>query len=144
MPIEKRTVRDLLDQLDMYIGLLERMEIPSPAEVEKDQDIQHLLNHRLHTAVEICIDIGSHIASALKLGGYQEAADVFELLARHRIIDENLLAKMTDAIKARNVLVHKYADIDYQLIIRNLEDDIADLREFGGQINEFLKKQTDN
>ncbi len=142
MPIEKRTIRDLLDHLDLYIGLLDRMEIPSPAEVSDNLDVQHLLNHRLHTAVEICIDIGSHIASALKLGGYQEAADVFELLARHRIIDDKLFKNMIDAVKARNVLVHKYADIDYQLVIGNLEDDIADLREFGRQINEFLKKQT--
>lgn len=139
MTIEDKTIGELLDLLTLYTDLLERMELPSPEEIAKDYDIQHLLNHRLHTAVETCIDIASHIASIQKLGGYQQATDVFQLLAQHQIIDQSLFQKMTQAVKARNVLVHKYADVDYHVIVRNLEDDIADLREFGRQINQYLK-----
>lgn len=96
MAIERRTVEELLDQLELYIGLLERMDLPSTAEIDRDIDAQHLLNHRLHTAVETCIDIASHIASAKKLGGYQEAVDVFKLLAQHQIIGGGLFDKMSD------------------------------------------------
>lgn len=143
MGIERKVIEELLDQLDLYLSLLERMEIPSDAELLENHDVQHLLSHRLHTAVEICIDIAAHIVSGLKLGGYQESVDLFQLLTQNKIIDKPIFNQMRDAIGERNVLVHKYASVDYPLIVRNLEEDISDLRNFAAQIHMFLEKQED-
>jgi uncharacterized protein YutE (UPF0331/DUF86 family) len=143
MGIEIKVIEDLLDQLELYLSLLERMEIPSNAELIDDYDIQHLLSHRLHTAVEICIDIAAHIVSGLKLGGYQESVDIFQLLVRNKIIDKSLFEKVKDAVGERNILVHKYAKVDYPLVVRNLEKDIGDLRNFAAQIYIFLEKKGD-
>lgn len=52
MPIEREIVEKLLDQLKDYIYDLESMRFTED-ELAGNRDTQHLLNHRLHTAVVI-------------------------------------------------------------------------------------------
>lgn len=56
MPLNTLIIFDLLEQLKDYIRDLETMDF-TLSDLETDRDIQHLVNHRLHLAVEICIDM---------------------------------------------------------------------------------------
>lgn len=142
MAIDKDTIQSLLEELEQYIFDIETMSFTTN-DVIGSRDLQHLLNHRLHTAVEICIDIASHISAALRLPREENAADIFEVLARHGIIDKNLKPGMVDAVRERNILIHEYGKVDYELVVGNLEDDLNDLRNFAAQIHLFLEKQED-
>lgn len=140
MPIDKTIIYNLLEELQDYIYDLENMNF-TISELEENRDIQHLINHRLHTAVEICIDIAMHIASALELPGRDSAIDVILLLGKEDIISRKLAAQFQKAPKLRNLLIHGYARVDYQMLFRDYKDDISQMKQFAYQIKEYLEKK---
>jgi uncharacterized protein YutE (UPF0331/DUF86 family) len=139
MAIDRPTLESLLEKLHEYVRRIESMEF-SQHELETHIDIQDLLTHRLHTAVEVCIDIAGHLAAGLELPGRQAALDVFELLAANTVISPETAGKMRQARGARNILVHEYADVDYNLIFKTYPEDVDDLKQFAQEIISFLKK----
>ena len=140
MPIDKTIINNLLEELQGYIYDLENMHF-TLFELEENRDIQHLINHRLHTSVEICIDIAMHIASALELPGRDSAIDVILLLGKEHIISQKLAKEFQKAPKLRNLLIHGYARVDYQMLFRDYKDDISQMKQFAFQINEYLDKK---
>jgi uncharacterized protein YutE (UPF0331/DUF86 family) len=109
-------------------------------ELEKDEDIQDLVDRRLQIAVEICIDIAVHLASGLNLPGQDTAKDVFMLLGKEGVIKKELAKKIGKACGFRNILVHQYLDIDYHEVFRVYQEDINDLRNFAKAVVNFLEK----
>ena len=140
MPIDKTIINNLLEELQGYIYDLENMRF-TLFELEENRDIQHLINHRIHTAVEICIDIAMHIASALELPGRDSAIDVILLLGKEHIISKKLATEFQKAPKLRNLLIHGYARVDYQMLFRDYKDDISQMKQFAYQIKEYLDKK---
>lgn len=139
MPLNKRIIRELLEELQGYLYDLESMDF-TLKELEENRDIQHLFNHRLHTAIEICIDMAMHIASALELPGRESAIDVIELLGKEGVIPKKLAENFQKAPKLRNLLIHGYAKVDYRLLFKDLKKDINEIKEFAAEIKEYLKK----
>lgn len=137
MPIESEIVEKLLEELKDYIYDIENMDFRE-AELLENRDIQHLLNHRLHTAVEICIDIAMHIASALELPGRESAIDVISLLGKNKIISKKLSVEFQKAPRLRNLLIHGYAKIDYSFLFRDYKKDILDIKLFASEIKYYL------
>lgn len=140
MPIDKTIIYNLLEELQDYIYDLENMNF-TISELEENRDIQHLINHRLHTAVEICIDIAMHIASALELPGRDSAIDVILLLGKKQIISQKLATEFQKAPRLRNLLIHGYARVDYQMLFRDYKDDITQMKQFAYQIKVYLDKK---
>ena len=140
MTIDTLIITKLLEELQGYIHDLETMNF-TLEELESNRDIQHLTNHRLHTAVEIAIDIAMHVASALELPGRESAVDVIELLGTHKVLDKAFTQSFRRAPKLRNLLIHGYAKVDYSMLFRDLSADIADLKQFCRQIYQFIAKK---
>lgn len=137
MPIEKEIIVKLLDELKDYIYDIENMSF-TQEDLLGERDIQHLLNHRLHTAVEICIDIAMHIASSLELPGRGNAQDVILLLGKNKIISKKLAEEFQKAPRLRNLLIHAYAKIDYSFLFRDYKKDLADIKQFATEIKKYL------
>jgi uncharacterized protein YutE (UPF0331/DUF86 family) len=140
MPVDPDVVRELLAALRDYISRLERMEFQRE-ELLKDIDRQDLVSHRLHTAVEAMIDISMHLASGLNLPKRHKASDVIALLGEEGILSSELTQRLTKAPAARNVMVHEYYDVDYELIADNYEDNILDLKDFAREITQYLQQE---
>lgn len=140
MPIDKVVISKLLQGIADYTHRLEAMEFV-PQELYEDIDIQDLVSHRLHVAVEMMIDISVHVAGGLNLPGRDTAADVFRLLAQHEILSNDLVDRIVKAPNQRNILVHEYLDVDYEVINQNYEGYIGDLKQFQREITEYLVKE---
>ncbi len=136
MPVEKEIINKLLDELKDYVFDIENMSF-SKEDALEDRDIQHLLNHRLHTAVEICIDIAMHIASSLELSGRNNAIDVISLLGKNKILSSELAERFQKAPRLRNLLVHGYAKVDYGFLFRDYKKDLEDIKQFASEIRKY-------
>lgn len=130
-------VQRLLEQLEEHLLTIEKMSF-TLEELLSDIDIQHLIERRLQLAIEVCIEISSHIAAELKLPGRERAADVFLLLGEHKVIDKKLAQNLAKAVGFRNILIHEYAKIDHKLVYRYYQEDLDDLRHFAKQISRKL------
>ena len=140
MVVEYRTIKKLLEHLENKLNKIEVMDF-TIEELTGDEDVQDILDRRLHLAIEDCISIASHIAAALSLPGREKASDVFLLLGEHGIISDKLSKTFAkEVVGFRNILVHEYIDIDYKLVFKSYKKDLEDIREFSKAVITFLEK----
>lgn len=77
----------------------------------------------------------------LKLGLPSEEEELFEKLGKRRIITKSIKNKLKLMRGFRNILVHRYAEVDDELVFENLKN-IGDFKEFRKMISGFLAKNT--
>lgn len=96
-----------------------------------DDGLQHEAERALQLAIQMCVDVGAHLAAARGLRAPDEYRDVFERLSREERLDPALAERLKDAVEQRNLLVHGYVDLDPALVWEKLAE-VEDLRAFAG------------
>ena len=139
MAVDRQILENLLNKLQKTLSKLERMEF-SPEELNEKVDVQDLVDRRLQVAIECCIDMAAHLASGLNLPGQDTAGEVFKLLAEEKILDRKLSEKLSKACGLRNILVHEYLTINYNLVFQNYKYNLTNLKEFAIAVVDFLEK----
>lgn len=139
MTLDKPLIQTKLHQLDDYLNRIERTDIEEQQFLQ-DVDQQDLLTFRLLQAVEICLDITTHIIAAHQLEKPATARSSFEVLAKHGIIREDLAQKLAYAVSFRNLAVHAYEGFDFKRLFAEYKNDLSDLKAFTKEIIVFLEK----
>lgn len=139
MAIDRELIKKKLDILKNYIRQIENMDFDESG-LLTNIDIQQLLSFRLQQSIETSIDIAAHIIAGLSLERQETAKDIFEVLGKEKIITEELSQHMGLAGNFRNLIVHGYQKLDLKRLFHDYKDDLKDLREYAGQIYEFLQK----
>jgi uncharacterized protein YutE (UPF0331/DUF86 family) len=134
-------VKSKIAEIADHIQRIRNMEF-TLEELNSDDDIQDLISHRLHTAVEAAIDVTAHIVSSLNLFQKEEAGDLFLELANKKIITKELAGSMGKACGLRNLIVHEYGSLDFTKLFYDYKEDLKDLEEFNRQIYGYLERLT--
>lgn len=140
MVINEKTVQLILDYLEGEIKVIEKSKV-SLAAFGEDEVFTDATKYRMQIAVEMVINIAEHIVAGLKLGHPEYAKELFPLLVKEGIINQDLSGKLGDAVGLRNILVHRYREVDLDILADSATVGLDDLREFAKEINDFLKKQ---
>lgn len=120
-------VKEKLIHLEEYINDLDEYKDLKLEKLTTDKILFRYLERTLHLAVEAILDIGSHIISDERLGNPKYNSEIIEILAENNIIKENV----DDYIKMaqfRNIIVHDYADIDPEILLKIIKENISDLK----------------
>lgn len=141
LAIDKDRLTDFLRLISEDLkDLHEKAQVPKEVFV-KARDIQAVVERRMQTAIESCINIGNHLIARLRLRAPRDYADVFRILGDAKILPLELVEKMTDMAKFRNLLVHVYGEIDHERIYDDLPVRLAALDAFAKYIAQWLKAQ---
>lgn len=97
---------------------------------EGDYFKQDAIGMNLQRASELVIDIANHLIKIKKLGLPQESKDSFALLQRAGIIDARMMKNLQGMVGFRNILVHEYKVLDFNIMVRVIEDHLSDLLDF--------------
>ena len=119
---------------------LDRIELKKPKSLEdliRDIDAQDILALNLERSVQLCVDIANHILSSLDDAPAMSMAESFERLSDKKIIPDELDQNLRRAVGFRNLSVHAYDKIDWQLVWNILESDLHDLVRFIELIEKF-------
>ena len=138
--VNKNIVYRYLESLEESISRIRNMDLTLEM-ITGDEDVQDLLDRRMQKAIEACVDIAGHIVAANKLGRAETSGSLFQLLAKHKIISPELAQKLERAVGLRNIIIHEYTQIDYQLAYSNLEEKLGDLEAFARQIKNYLEEK---
>jgi uncharacterized protein YutE (UPF0331/DUF86 family) len=116
------------------------------AQVPKDlytgsRDLQAIVERRLQTATESCINAGSHLIARLGLRSPSDYADVFQALGEAQILPWELAQQMMDMARFRNLLVHVYWAIEHERVYDTLKARLMVLEAFAHYIAEWLQEQ---
>ena len=132
-------VKSKIAEITDHIQRVRNMEF-TIEELVNNHDIQDLISHRLHTAVEAAIDISAHIVSSLNLFQKEEARDLFMELANNKVVAKELANNLAKACGLRNLIVHEYGSLDFTKLFYDYKDDLKDLEEVNRQVYRYLEK----
>ena len=88
--------------------------------------------------IECCIDIASHIIAVRGLGRAEEYREMFFLLGERSIIDKALAERLGDMAGFRNLLVHRYGEVDNEHVLEMIESELEDVVAFEGAVARFM------
>ncbi len=93
-------------------------------------DIQDIVVLNLQRAVQLTIDIASHIVATESLGVPQALKDVFAILEKNQILNHSISSKMQKMVGFRNIAVHDYQAINPEILKSIISYHLSDLEEF--------------
>jgi uncharacterized protein YutE (UPF0331/DUF86 family) len=136
--ISKDVVNAMIDLIDENIRLIKEIRSQSYDSFSGSfRDIQ-AAKHSLQEAIEACLDIGSHIIAEQGFRRPEDYREIFRVLEENGIIDHVLSEKLQEMAQFRNLLVHRYGQIDTRRIYIIMSDDLKDIQEFAKSILKYI------
>jgi len=127
-------------KIDSILRCLNRIEERLPKTETKffnDYDAQDVVILNLTRAVQLSVDIATHILATTQLASPSTMADAFVNLERTQIITAEITDKMKRAVGYRNVAVHCYDDINLSITYEIAQKHLGDFKQFIQQILAF-------
>lgn len=134
--MDEERILHKLDQLDRYLKELEE-DLPDSFEAYTAEKRKY--ERLLHLCIETVIDISTLILKEEDLGTPSSEDDVIDKLVEADILGEKFGETLKDMKGFRNVLVHRYGEIDDKKVYEHLED-LDDFREFRGYVIDYLDR----
>jgi uncharacterized protein YutE (UPF0331/DUF86 family) len=115
-----------LERLSTYLADLDKHRGRTAVEIRDDPyEVERLLE----LLIQVAMDIIAHLLSeqGVTPSSYRAA---FEEAGRRGLLPTELAARLADAAGLRNVLVHLYEDIDYEIVASSVGKATEDFSEF--------------
>ena len=141
MRLEREVIEAKLDIIDRNLRFLEEMKTISPDQfIESYKDVQ-ASKYSLLEIIEACIDIANYTISIKGFRRAEEYSEMFKVLKEERVIGKELATKLEDMARFRNLLVHRYGEIDNRRVLEIIKHNLKDIEEFEKEIEKFIRKE---
>jgi uncharacterized protein YutE (UPF0331/DUF86 family) len=127
----------IAQKLEAIRHCLRRIEAKCPksaADLARDADAQDIVALNLTRAVQLCVDIGAHIIADTELAPPHTMGQTFEVLAELGHIRPELAVRMKKAVGFRNLAVHSYEAIDWEIVHALATRHLSDFTDFAQSI----------
>jgi uncharacterized protein YutE (UPF0331/DUF86 family) len=123
-------LRKLAD-LDLYLSQIAEYRETDLQDYLGDWKTQRIVERTLQMAIEVCADVANHVIADRGLRVPSTYAEAFDVLAEAGLLSRPERDTMVRMVGFRNVLVHEYARVDAEIVIRILRQHLDDLARFG-------------
>ena len=137
--MDKKLVAEKLDSLFRCIKRIESKRPDSKDVLADDIDLQDIIAINLERAVQLAVDIGSHVIANSSEYSPSTMGEVFIILEKMAVIQPSTAARMYAAVGFRNISVHAYEKINWSIVYSIISDNLNDFRLFARDITDFLK-----
>jgi uncharacterized protein YutE (UPF0331/DUF86 family) len=100
------------------------------AELARNVDAQDIIAVNLSRAVQLCIDLALHKISSSGETAPSTMSAAFDTLAKLGTIDEALAKRMKSAVGFRNLAVHQYEAMNWEIVHAICTKHLDDFRAF--------------
>lgn len=138
--MDRERILSKIAELDSYQLEIKEILPGSYEEYTSSIETKRACERLIHIMIETVIDISTIIVKELKLGLPGEEDDVFKKLHKKGVITKSMKEKLKRMKGFRNILVHRYAEVDDELVFSFLKEDIRDFNQFRKEVVGFLKK----
>lgn len=129
-----------VEALRHCVQRVEAKRVESPDLLRADPDRQDIISLNLTRAVQLCVDMAAHVLADTEQPAPQTMAEAFDLLAAEGLIDDSLAARMRSAVGFRNVAVHSYQAIDWDIVHAITYDGLEDFRAFASRMAVLIEQ----
>lgn len=129
----------VIDQkLDSLRRCLVRIESKQPFDADQlahDFDLQDIVSLNLTRAVQMAVDIGAHIAASQNQPGPATMAETFQQLHGMGVITADLAIQLKKSVGFRNIAVHNYSAINWQVVHSIIAGHLDDFKNFARAVS---------
>lgn len=130
-------LRNKLESLRRCISRIEEKR-PSVIETLKaDYDIQDIISLNLERAIQLSVDIGSRLLAESEQIPPDTMGEIFTALAEAGYIYEDLAGRLKKAVGFRNISVHEYQKINWDIVFSIIYKNLEDFKEFMRIVSEM-------
>jgi len=143
MRLEREVIEgkfDIIDRNLSFLGEIKRLSLEQF--LESYRDVQ-AAKYSLLEIVEACIDIANYIISVRGFRRAEEYSEMFKVLKEEGVIGKGLATKLEDMARFRNLLVHRYGEVDNRRVLEIIKYNLKDIREFEREIVEFVRREVE-
>lgn len=136
--MDKDVLSAKLEALIRCVVRIKNQNIENKEELESNLDKQEIIILNLQRAVQICVDIGSHILLDYPTATPTTMAETFKYLYENKIISKINADNLSHAVGFRNIAVHQYENIDCNIIYSIITEHLGDFSEFIKSIEKLI------
>jgi len=143
MRLEREVIEGKFDIIDRNLSFLEEIKRLSLEQfLESYRDVQ-AAKYSLLEIVEACIDVANYIISVRGFRRAEEYSEMFKVLKEEGVIGKGLATKLEDMSRFRNLLVHRYGEVDNRRVLEIIKYNLKDVKEFEREIGEFMRREVE-
>lgn len=120
-------------KLESLVRCLNRLAAKRPDTLEilrKDFDVQDIISVNLERAIQLAVDITAVIISEKGLKSSNTMAGGFLVLEEAGFLPEKLSKKLQAAVGFRNISVHNYSTIDWEIVFDVIHNHLESFSDF--------------
>ena len=136
--IDRRRVEHLVNYVQEMLNRLQNQGGKSFEEFAEDFQAVDASLYELQTMLEAISDIAMHVVTGANLGSPNSRPEAVEMLAKNRIIPQELAEKISQAVRMRNVIVHHYPGVNLRIVYDVIQNDLRDIVDFCAEIANYL------
>ena len=140
--LENSVLNRLFTQMDESLRKLRSLSKLSEDEFLSHYEKIDTSKYNFIVAIEAIIDICNRIISKRKLGYPQDYSDVIKLMSQEGVLEGDLVGRLVEMVKFRNMLVHLYWKIENDRLYQYLRENLGDFEAFKEAIRKYLKKSS--
>ena len=143
LPVDPVVVRRRLRALERSLRILRSLGARGRDAFLSDEVVQDRAERHAQLLAQACADIALHILAGTGTAAPETYAEALSALAADAVIPSPLGARLAQAVRLRNILVHGYLDIDHGRLFDEL-DWIESTEAFAAAINHWLEQNVDH
>ena len=131
-----REIRESLEKIRRYAGLPD-------AEFFADERNLYTVMHLLLIAIEATASLCTHILAKTARKAPSSHAECFEGLRDLGIIDDGLTRRLVRMVRFRNLLIHRYWQVDPARVLGYARENLGDFEAFLAAIEGLVRREVE-
>lgn len=128
--MDRQVIDQKLESLRRYLVRIQENFPARADELQTNLDLQDIIALNLSRAVQLSVDIGSHIISTMNMPAPETMGQTFEILAQQNILPAHVADQLKKSVGFRNIAVHNYEAINWQIVHSIVSEHLQDFTEF--------------
>lgn len=135
----KKEVQAKLDEIDQYLQELEEFLPADEDEYLENRQARRACEKTIELIIECVINILSKIVSHNRYGLPKSEDDILTITVQKKILPAELAKTIRQMKGFRNLLVHRYTEVDDHIAYENISKHLDDFTQFEQEIGKYLK-----
>ena len=132
-------VVERLSRIRELLGEMRTIGVPDGETLQSDHIRRYALERLATLVVDSATALNSHISSRVLGRVATTYAETFDLVAEAGALDTSFASRIRASAKLRNLLVHDYADIDFDMLANALTQLLTDYDQYTHEVARWLR-----
>jgi uncharacterized protein YutE (UPF0331/DUF86 family) len=137
--VDRNVVAMKLGELGDRLGRVRSHCPGNPEDLAADLDALDIVSFNLLLAVQVCLDLASHLISDEGWRPVSTARGAIERLEERGVVSRETARALCDAIGLRNIVAHGYSLVDPGQIHTAATAGVADLEHFATEVSAWVE-----